>query len=270
MNIKLLINSYIPSLTKSEKKVAEYILNSNDEILYYTLQDISKKTGVGEATVMRFCNKIGFEKFANLKLLIAKETIDNTIDENLDTTTFVKESLNQTINNTSSLLSTESLNKAVNLIEQTKRIWFFGVGSSGLSALQAEANFARIGILSKAISDPHFQAMSSSCFNKDDLVIAFSISGSTKDIYDSLVIAKDANAKIIVITNYIESPLSLLADCTLLTAAKENLLKGGSVSGSISQLMVIDALKSEYIKRNEKIVKQRQEKTAKSILNKSL
>ena len=38
-----MIKSCYPSLSKSERKVAEYILQEKGNILYETLQDISKK-----------------------------------------------------------------------------------------------------------------------------------------------------------------------------------------------------------------------------------
>ncbi len=37
------------------------------------MSDIKKKTKVGDATIIRFCQKIGFSGFSDLKIEIAKE-----------------------------------------------------------------------------------------------------------------------------------------------------------------------------------------------------
>ena len=48
----------------------------------------------------------------------------------------------------------------------------------------------RVGIQAKAVLDPHYQAQVASLLTDRDLVIIFSLSGKTKDTYDSLKIAK--------------------------------------------------------------------------------
>lgn len=73
MSYIYLIKENYPFLTKSEKKVADFILNSGKTIIYSTMSDIKKNTKVGDATIIRFCQKIGFSGFSDLKIEIAKE-----------------------------------------------------------------------------------------------------------------------------------------------------------------------------------------------------
>ncbi len=268
MRYKVLIQSYLPSLTKSEAKVAQYTLKNSQKILYETLQTVSKKTGVGEATVLRFCNKIGCEKFANLKLMIAQETSQEEAKQASNIIESIENDLTEILRNTTSILDEKAVDVAANLIDRAEYLYFFGVGSSGLSAKEAEANFMRIGVPSNAIADPHFQAMVASTLSKNDVVVAFTISGTTRDIYDSCKIAKSQGAKLVVITNYIESPTAKLADCILLTAANEHILRGGTLGGTISQLFVIDCVKDKYVVKHEKEAKKLNTKVAQSIVNK--
>ena len=99
------------------------------------------------------------------------------------------------------LLDDKSIEKAVNIILQSKKVTFFGVGSSGITACQASSSMLRIGINCDYKQDSHFQAMSASLLTKEDCVIGMSVSGSTKDTIYNLEIAKKAGAKIICITN---------------------------------------------------------------------
>ena len=70
-----IIESFYPSLSKQEKKVADYILEEKGKISYQSLQEIAKKISVGEATIVRFVKKIGFNGFQDLKINIAKEIV---------------------------------------------------------------------------------------------------------------------------------------------------------------------------------------------------
>ncbi len=254
MRYNVLINSYLPSLTKTEKKVAEYVLNNADKVIYQTLQGLASEVEVGEATVLRFCNKIGCEKFANLKLMIAKESDLKKSQNTSSVIGYTNTKLQEVLENSYLIIDDACLGKAITLIDKAERIYFFGVGSSGLSAQIAEVSFNRMGVYGFAVIDSHFQAIYASNMNKNDLVIAYSISGETKDIYDALKIAKNSKAKLIVITNHIESPIAKLSNVILLSAAQEHLLNGGSLSGILSQLFVTDCLKNKYIaKYNDKI-----------------
>ena len=64
MNYIYLIKEHYPLLTKSEKKVADLILTSGKTIIYSTMSDIKEKTKVGDATIIRFCQKLGFSGFS--------------------------------------------------------------------------------------------------------------------------------------------------------------------------------------------------------------
>lgn len=254
-----IIKSCYPSLSKAEKKVADYILQEKGKIIYQTLLEISKNINVGEATIIRFVRRVGFSGFQDLKLEIAKET--NTDKENSiiggenNSENYIEENAErivQTITNTKATLIKDNLNSAIKIISGAKRIFFYGIGSSGFTANEAQIRFMRLGVIGTSVIDPHFQSMYSSIINDEDVIIVFSISGYTKDIIEAVKIAKEEKAKIIAITSYILSPIAQFADCVLLTAAKENPLEGGSFTGKISQLYIIDLLCSEYIMQNKK------------------
>ncbi len=270
MKYKIMIESYLPNLTKAEKEVAKYILHNKEKVLYQTLKELATSTGVGEATVLRFCNKIGCNKFAELKLMLAKDGKDEKSNKSDNLFEQISNNLSSTIKNSRLILSEKNVNKSVDLIKKAKRLYFFGVGASGIAAKESELIFNRIGLYSLSVIDTHFQTIYGSTMDKKDLIIAFSISGKTKDIYDSLVVAKKTGAKLIVITNYIESPIAKLADIILLTAAKEHFLEGGSTAGTISQLFVIDCLKNLYLEKYEQEIYLRKTKIAENIIEKTI
>jgi DNA-binding MurR/RpiR family transcriptional regulator len=271
MNYIYLINEHYPLLTKSEKKVADFVLNSGKTVIYSTMSDIKEKTKVGDATIIRFCQKLGFSGFSDLKIEIAKEDFSKKQEQPASGKYYdeIANSLIEALNSTARLLNEETLDQAIQLISQAANLYIFGVGSSGNTSLDLENMFLRVGVQAKAILDPHFQAQVSSLLKPDDLVIAFSLSGKTKDTYDSVDIAKKNGAKVLAITNYIHSPIGKSADLVLQTAIKE-FLNGGSLAGKISQLYICDLLVQGYEQKNNINSVELRERVLRSILDKSI
>ena len=79
MKTKNLIEENYITLTKTEKKIANFLLaDQNYLIINMTLQELSKELGLGEASIIRFCRKMGFRGFQDLKVSLA---IENAKDE---------------------------------------------------------------------------------------------------------------------------------------------------------------------------------------------
>ena len=72
MDILPLISSYFPSLSKSEKKVAQYVLSNPDEVIKLQIKELAKLVSVGESTIIRFTRKIGYSGFQEFKIELAK------------------------------------------------------------------------------------------------------------------------------------------------------------------------------------------------------
>ena len=166
------------------------------------------------------------------------------------------------------MVDEELLNSCIEAIDQTNRLHFYGVGTSGLTALDAKNRLLRIGKHSDALVDPHIQAMDAATLGKGDVVVGISVSGSTKDTLDSLEIAKKNGATIIAITYYARSPITQLADYVLLSGGKESPLEGGSLAAKISQLFIIDLLCTGLALHDKENSLQMKEKTARSVINK--
>lgn len=268
MSYKNVIESYYPSLTKGEKKVADYILENNKSLIYQSLKELSKNIEVGEATIIRFCNKIGLNGFQELKLILAKEDSEiETKEENfIDKVT---NNIIDAINKTKDLLNTDSLNKVTELIYEKNRILIYGVGSSGIAAQDMQSKLLRFGKTSLSVTDSHYQLMNSATLNKNDLVIAFSLTGYTEDIVDSLKLAKKNGVYIVAICNYILSPVSEISDLVILTAGKESPIEGGSLAGKISQEYITDLICTSYAMKYKEESRKMRIKTSKSIAHKT-
>lgn len=270
--MKGIINSYFPSLTKSEQKVAAFVLNHLDQVMYYAVTDLADQVGVGETTVLRFCRKINFKGYQEFKLAIAQNLAEENEEDEATGASNLKQSISanaiQTINYAASMISDTDLKQAIEMLDKAPSIHFFGVGTSGLTALDAKSRFLRIGRRTEAIVDPHLQAMTAATLGKDDVAIGISITGSTRDTIQSLEIAKENGANIIVITYYSRSPITRLADIVLNGGEKESPLESGSFAGKVSQLFVVELLCSGIDLLRKEHSLNRKKKIANAVVNK--
>ncbi|WP_079009447.1 MurR/RpiR family transcriptional regulator [Streptococcus pneumoniae] len=224
--------------------MADYILVRDSEIVYETSSEIVSKVKVGEGTLNRFCKKIGYSGFQELKLKMTKDILELE-SQKMSSDTFIDEIKNNylsIVESTRKLIDGRQIELAIKLIREANQILMIGVSSSGNAAREFESSLLRIGIISKTVIDTHFQLMHTALLKDNDLIIAFSLSGSTKEVEETLLNAKRKNVKIISITNYSSRNIAKLSDCVLLTSKKESYLEGGSLMAKASQLFIIDVI----------------------------
>lgn len=270
MKYDYLIHNHYDELTKSERKVADFVLKQGKKIVYATITDIKAETKVGDATIIRFCQKLGFSGFSDFKIEVAKE--DYTVQERTKPKNVFDNQASQLSNaimNTAQLIDHAKIDRVTEMMSRAAQIYIFGVGGSGQVAECFASILLRVGVQAICVTDPHFQAQRASIVRPEDLVIGFSLSGRTKDTYDVLKIAKDRGATVIGITNYTNTPIGRIADEVLQTAVEE-FLNGGSVAGRVSQLYICDVLTKSYELQNNVDAVGMREQVLRSIIDKSL
>lgn len=252
--IQALLNSRMSTFTKSEKKVAEYILNSKkEEITRITITELATKCGTSEATIARFVKKAGFETFQDFKLTLALDNKEDTFKEEKDITIFkndppqeilrkIKLGSLKSIESTASILDINKFLQAANFIRSAKRIEIYGVGSSSAVAKILQYKLTRLGFPSYALEDPHMQAISAATLNFGDLAIGISQSGSTKDTVDSLNVAKKHGATTISLTEHANSPITKSSDVVLEIFSGENPVKTSAGRSILVQIFAVEIL----------------------------
>ncbi|MCR4427351.1 MAG: MurR/RpiR family transcriptional regulator [Firmicutes bacterium] len=248
--LPLIRGQYI-SLRPAEKKAADYILNNPEKVTTMSSVELGQEAGVSESTVVKCCQHLGFAGFSQLKLALVRElatTPESAFgDVELgDTAAQVKDKIfhanTQALSDTARVLDPEALSQAAHAILNAERVHFFGVGASGVVAMDAQLKFMRIGIDSGCYPDSHVQATRAALLSAHDVAVAISHSGQTRDTLEVLELARECGARTICITNHPTSPAAKLSDIVLVTSARETDLRSGALSSRIAQLTVIDCL----------------------------
>lgn len=267
------------SLTRSEKKIADYVLANVHEVLFMSITDLADSCGVGDTSVFRFCKTLKLQGYQEFKMLLSL-SIDNSKGQaqngifrlgNEEGSSLVEQVYNANVaalTETMSTIRMEDIVKSVDILAKAKEIYFYGVGSSLLSAKEAMSRFLRVTLKVKSFEDSHMQSMAASMMNENHAAVLISYSGATKDILNCGRLAKESGAKAIAITRHLKSPLTSYADVTLQCGNDEDPMQGGAISTKISQLFIIDLLYSEYCNRFPEMSKANRKKTSGSVLEK--
>ncbi len=267
------ISVYENAFTKSEKILYEYLKEAIDDLIYMSVTELADKIGVGESTILRFCRKVGYKGYQDFKLNVAQYLgagqLEQRTDEDKSLMEVVESSLINSIKKSTTLITEEKIEDTVELLNHAKRVLFFGVGSSGLAAVEAKHRFMRIGRKYDAFTDSHFMMMIASTLQEGDVIVAFTLSGGTKDTVDACRVARENGAKVVAITSYLKSPITKNADVVLLTSGKEGPFEGGSMFAKVSQLYIIDLLFTYTAQTDIEHAKHYQNTIAKSITDKS-
>lgn len=274
------IRSEYNQFTKAEKKVADYILQKSREVLFMSITDLAEACEVGDTSVFRFCKTLDLKGYQEFKMMLSLSLHDEKTGQGRlegditleDTFAAVSQKVLNTnmsvLEETCSLLKEETFNQVIQSLYEAKRICFFGVGTSMISALKAFNKFLRIEPKVYCVQDTHMQAMAASMMGEGEAAVIFSYSGATKDTIHVAELAKKTGAVTICITRFVKSPLTAFSDLTLLCGANEGPLQGGSTSSEISQLFLIDLMYTEYYRRYFDRCNKNNEKASVSVLDK--
>lgn len=266
------IKEVYSSLNTAGKKVAQYILENPKEIIRLSITELADNSNASETTVFRLCNKLGYKGYQDLKISLASAIVDpieniyEEIKENDDMYILMHKVMSSnmcSIENTFKINKSTELEKAIAMILKAEKIMFFGMGGSGIIAEDAHHKFVRTGINCVSASDSHWQAMYTSMAGEDDVIVAFSNSGSNKELIETIEIAKKNHIKIISITSNAKSPIAKVSDIVLVCYGNETMFRSEAMESRISTLALVDCLyigvalkrKEETLKNLEKIRK---------------
>jgi len=160
------LEGYLPSLTKSQRRIASYLLSSYDEAAFLSGADLAERLGLSEATIVRFAKAVGYDGFRGLRLCLqelfrAKATPASRLQRKLSelassqghVLTKVLDMELQYLTEASHSIDLADFDRAVDILLSGQRIFVFGSGPSGILADLAELRLRRLGILTIAMTE---------------------------------------------------------------------------------------------------------------------
>ncbi|VTS15066.1 MurR/RpiR family transcriptional regulator [Streptococcus gordonii] len=247
-----IIENSLDCMTGLEREIAHYFLNSTNIQDDLSSLQVTKQLHISQAALTRFAKKCGFKGYREFKFQYQQQTTSSEPEVpslGHDLSRRVLRNYTQLRMQTEEVIDEDKLQRIATLIEDADRVYFFGIGSSGLVARDMKLRFMRLGVVCEALTDQDGFAWTTSILDKNCLVIGFSLSGQTQSIIDSLIDAKNMGAKTVLVTG---QPQNVQQDFTEILAVAlqskpEFILR---ISAQFPMLLMIDLIYAFFLEIN--------------------
>ena len=207
----------IPELTPGQKKVAEYVCGNRERVVYQTIAQIAKESGVSETTVIRFSYAMGFSSFSDMLSSLQKEQLraggslaagnDGYTGEENDYQAILRNDIAE-LQQLEHQLDYEGIDKAARILADAELVYSIGFRNSSFAA-NWFANTAQV-------LRPNVRCLSSMNYSYSPVIDANGSSAAIVLLYSrystqTVMFAnhiKNSGGKLIVITDSLTAPLT--------------------------------------------------------------
>ncbi len=244
------IESSLDQLSRSERKVAAFVLGDASRVLSMSIARLAQEADVSEPTVNRFCRTFSATGFPDFKLKLAQSLASGPIlttamvadtDAIPEIFTKLTDKAIRSVHDLKSLIDVLTLERAVDLFCQARQVAFFGMGASGSVARDAQHKFFRFNVPVVAYEDGLMQRMHAAAMKTGDLAVVISHTGRTRAMVEAATFAREAGASVLAITRS-DTPLSRVATLTVSIDVDENTELYIPMMSRLMQLLVLDVL----------------------------
>lgn len=171
-----LINLNLYNMTKKERAIAEYILEDPHKAIQFSAEMIAEQTHTSKAAFIRFCQKLGFNGYAEFKFALSRSLVAyvNYVDDN-NPIKQITQSYSNFIMQINSMVTQEEVTKISKLILSSRKLKIFGVNRTALSAHQFRMRLGKIGLDAEFCDDTVTMRDIIEYLGPEDLCIIFSI-----------------------------------------------------------------------------------------------
>ena len=227
-SIKKIITDNMTNFSKGQKRIAEYILESSDKCAYLKAAEVAEKTGVSEATVVRFASALGFSGYPQFQKKLREESLSKLtaiqrmelVSERIGSDDMLYKVLRADIGRIESTIDTvseEMFMGAVKALVQARKVYVAGVRSAaGLASFAAfyfNVLFDSVKRVSNSMTEDVVEQMLHA--SENDVVLGISFPRYSNAIVKALAFAKRRGAKVIALTDSENSPIVQYADYIL-------------------------------------------------------
>lgn len=243
------LRGHLPSLSTSEKKVGNFVLDNPEKVIRMTLAEVANHSGVSDATAVRFCRSLEYESWLDFKIALTQtmphspklihKDISNSDSPGIIARKVIEGS-KQALDDTLAMLDENAIEKALGLLLQARNIFIIGVGTSGPMAHEMFNRLIRLGLNCHVQTDSYLQIMQVALLTPQDVLFVFSQSGDSSQPQRAAEEAKQIGVPIICITGNALSPITTYADVILLSISQETMPE--TISSRIAQYALIHAI----------------------------
>lgn len=213
--------------SKSERRISSAVLNDPEWVVSCSIGELAQRCGVSNATVSRFCQKLGLDSFREFRIELMRalssiradtETEDNWIDEHTnweDLTQKLANYYTRAISHTNESVDKRALAQSSDRIAAAETVYLVGTGDMHAVANTSFIQFLGVSDKFRCYPDIYYVKAAAHNMNKNSVLIILAYTGEVTPLLECAQIARSYGAYVIVITSFIDSSLSALADSIL-------------------------------------------------------
>jgi DNA-binding MurR/RpiR family transcriptional regulator len=223
------LEDHLPDLTKSQQRIASYLLANHDEAAFLSAADMAKRLNVSEATMARFAQAIGYDGFRELRrclqeLYRARVTPASRLRHKLSelassqghVLTNMLDMEVQYLAEVSRSIDLADFDRAVDILLGGQRVFVFASGPSGILASLATWRLRRLDIPTVSMTESGRHLLEKLVLLKpEDVLLATGFQHLTPELLAVLNHAKTTASRSILITDTLGPALRTLPDVIL-------------------------------------------------------
>ena len=238
----------------TEQEIVAHILEDPHLVVDMSIHELARHTFSSASTIVRLCRHTGYDGYREFRKAVTYElamreqskqveqkeiSYSDSLQDIVDKITYKNI---VSLEETRALVDLNTLRCCIDLIQNARVIYLFGLGASLCACKDAYLKFLRLNKICIINEDWHSQILQARNATPQDLGLVISYSGATVEVIECMKALKENKTSIIAITRCVDSPVAELADQKLYTTANESIFRSGAMSSRISQLNVIDIL----------------------------
>jgi len=254
-DILSIIKDSYGELRPAERRVADVVLADVGFAVDASNADIARRAEASEPTVTRFCRAIGCDGVRDFKLKLAQSVVVGRLylapgepmppaEDGSPLWSLVFGEARNAITAVERSINPADILRAAELVAHAHQVLVFGLGGSSTSLAEETRNrLFRYGVVIHSYSDPYILKMTAATLKPNDLVIAISGTGRTKEVVEVVELARHYRAKALAITAP-ESELAAIADVALTVDIPEYPDPLKPTASRYAFMLIIDLLSS--------------------------
>lgn len=258
------IQEHQEAFSKSELKIAQFILDQPQEVLEMTAQQLARAADSSSAAVIRLCKRLKVYGFPQLKIELSADLSGGELNRKIqpevrehEEISSIKErlllntqySLAETVNE----LDDSQISQLSQLIARSRQLLVLGIAASNLVAQDIAQKWGNVGTIVFAFNNVNDLLPIIANAGAEDILWVVDNSGETPEAVQAAQIAKERKVPIITMTKRGSSTISELSDIEIHTSQPIELPGRIAATDSLLlQFMAIDIIFYDFVSRNYK------------------
>lgn len=249
MNIIELLDNNYNNFTNRQKQIADYLKSNSSDICYMSLNNLSKKVGCSEMTILSFAKKIGFKNFISLKkhfreynqnlinqLSTSSYTVpyDNDLYEDNSKIKVINEICNIELTRIQNFYNNINPNEILEISKMfidKKMIYIFAHDASIYNAKILDTRLELLNFNTKLVDLKYMKEIEKALSNidKKDLCIFFAFPNYYYCIENIAINVKDKGAKVLLFTDSYDTQIANISDKSIATDTSTKIFRNSMI-----------------------------------------